>query len=117
MPANDTTPSAAARLASSPKVQDKAAQLAARYVGRGRFVVASGSEPGRVYEVQAPRGQRDCGHWDCDCAWSHHGGRLCSHVQAAARELARLDRRKARRRAEEDRLWAELWADLGDRSA
>lgn len=88
-------------IADSPYVRAKAAALPVRYEGRGRFAVASGTTPGVVYYVQAPRGEREPIRWRCSCDWSRSGGALCSHVRAADRELARLELRR-RLRAEKE---------------
>lgn len=95
------TDSTTARVADSAAVLAKASQLAVRYEGRGRFSVASGSEPGECHHVQAPRWCRDSTYWSCTCAWAQHGGKACAHVRAAEAELERLTRRvRARVRGE-----------------
>ena len=93
---NATTTPPPTKTAKSPAVVAKGAALAVRYIGRGEFDVSSGSEPGLVYVVAAPRGCRDPRRWSCQCSWSRTRGVLCSHVRAAAGELARLDRAAAR---------------------
>lgn len=80
-----------ARVAESAAVKRKAEGLAVRYLGRGAFVVASGSEPGKTYTVQAPYGCLDTRQWTCDCPSNL---RCCSHVRAAGLELGRLYRQK-----------------------
>lgn len=83
-------------IAASPAVLDKAAALAVRYEGRGRFAVASGSTPGLVYEVQAPAGNRDPLAWACSCEWAARGGFGCAHARAAGAWLARWYARQER---------------------
>lgn len=83
-------------IAASPAVLDKAAALAVSYEGRGLFLVASGSTPGRVYQVQAPAGNRDPLAWICSCAWADAGGRGCAHARAAGAWLDRWYRRQGR---------------------
>lgn len=90
------TQNSTARHATSAAVIAKGRALAARYEGAGRFTVASGSTVGLVYTVQAPAGERNAENWLCDCRWSEYNGAMCSHVRAAARELARRDRSEAR---------------------
>lgn len=85
------------RVARSPFVKGKAAAIAVRYDGAGRFTVSSGSTPGKTYTVQAPYRDRDPRTWACSCDWSANGGRLCSHVRAASRWLVAADRRTIRR--------------------
>lgn len=84
------------------KLQDKAATLPVRYAGAGRFIVASGSEPGRVYTV-ATNGAHDPADWSCCCPWGERGGRLCSHVRAAVLEVGRQGERNARAARRADR--------------
>ncbi len=90
------TQNSSVRLATSAAVVAKGRALAARYEGRGRFTVASGSTVGLVNSVAAPAGERNPEHWLRDCRWSEYNGAMCAHVRAAARELARLDRFEAR---------------------
>jgi len=86
------------------KLDVKASALPVRYEGYGRFTVASGSEPGRVYTVQADRNADDFGGWDCDCAWGEQvaAGECsgsCSHVRAAFRWLGEYRAKQERRAA------------------
>lgn len=87
------------------RLDAKAATLPVQYSGFGRFVVASGSTPGAVYNVQADHNADDTTGWACDCPW---GARVeeglcsgaCSHTRAAHRWLvayrARQERQAAR---------------------
>ena len=94
----DSTTTPTTKLAKSDAVKAKAKQLAVRYEGSGRFVVASGTTIGQVYYVQAAYGDDNPENWTCDCTWSEYNGSMCSHVRAADRVLARFDRAKAQRR-------------------
>lgn len=83
-----------ARLANSQTVEAKAAALPVRWAGMGphgagRFSVASGSEPGKVYtvEVADPRDADRPALFDCNCEWAANGGKACSHAQATSRYL------------------------------
>jgi hypothetical protein len=49
---------------------------------RGRYLVESGSETGRFYEVALQRAEL-AGH--CTCTWAQYGGINCKHVLAALR--------------------------------
>jgi hypothetical protein len=49
---------------------------------RGRYIVASASDPSRTYEV-ALQPDRLSGH--CTCTWAQYGGINCKHVLAALR--------------------------------
>lgn len=84
------------RLAKSQTVTAKAKSLAVRYEGSGRFSVMSGSRFGLVHEVLADHQLGDLTGWQCDCEWAEHGGRNCSHVQAAARYAVGQLRRQVR---------------------
>jgi hypothetical protein len=87
---------ASGRVAGSAAVRAKAQHLAVRWVGAGRYAVASGSEPGRVHIVQADHDPDDHSRWRCSCRWGEYGGRSCSHVRAAHAEVVRSRARKAR---------------------
>lgn len=91
-PSQTQTPGAA----TSARVLDKAKHLAISYQGNGRFAVASGSRPGHVHTVAAPKGERDPEAWACDCEWAQRGGLLCSHVRAADLWLTAYERRQER---------------------
>lgn len=96
-----------ARVADSSAVEAKAAALPVKWAGMGahgagRFTVASGSEPGKVYTVEVAD-PRDAGRpalFDCNCAWAENGGRACSHARAVDRfltvETAKRERAAAR---------------------
>ena len=96
-----------ARVADSKTVEAKAAALPVKWAGmgahgEGRFSVASGSEPGKVYTVTAldPRDLDRPALLGCTCAWAENGGKACSHARAVARwseaERAKRDRAAAR---------------------
>lgn len=93
-----------ARLANSQTVEAKAAALPVRWAGMGphgagRFTVASGSEPGKVYTVEVAD-PRDAGRpalFNCNCAWAENGGKACSHARATSRFL--VDSQAKRERA------------------
>lgn len=59
----------------------RAAECAVIYDGDGIFSVASRADSGgRRYEVVTNGGEPET--WDCQCAWSQHGGAMCAHVRA-----------------------------------
>lgn len=101
-PSQTDTPGAAA----SARVLDKAQHLAVSYQGRGRFAVASGTRPGHVHTVEAPKGERDPEAWGCTCEWAARGGLLCSHVRAADLWLTRYEKRQARAAAKAEAVEA-----------
>ena len=92
-----------ARMAKSAAVEVKAAGLPVRWAGSGAhgeglFAVASGSEPGKVYQVTAldPRDLDRPALLDCDCAWAANGGRACSHARAVSRWSQAQQAKRAR---------------------
>lgn len=93
-----------ARVADSKTVEAKAAALPVRWAGMGphgagRFAVASGSEPGKVYTVTVadPRDADRPALFDCTCEWAENGGKACSHARATSRFM--LDAQAKRERA------------------
>lgn len=83
-----------ARVAVSKSVEAKAAALPVRWAGMGphgvgRFSVASGSEPGKVYTVEVldPRDADRPALFGCNCEWAANGGKACSHARATSRYL------------------------------
>lgn len=72
----------------------KAAALPVRWAGmgahgEGRFTVASGSEPGKIYTVAVadPRDAHRPELFDCTCEWAANGGAGCSHARAVGLHL------------------------------
>jgi hypothetical protein len=81
------------------RLDERASDLRVSYLGGGVFRVASGSRPGVSHAVDAdPTGSGAMAavdEWLCGCDWGlkasyADGGRMCSHVRAAAQltELA-----------------------------
>ena len=95
MNAHDSTPTTT-KIATSEAVKTKAAHLACSYTGSGRFVVSSGSEPGKTYTVTTPFASRDPETWSCECEWSQYNGTMCSHVRAADRWMVRYEAKRAK---------------------
>lgn len=80
------------------RLNDKAAHLPTRFVGGGRFVVGSGSEPGLTYTVSATRTTADAlTEWQCTCPWGAEGGRGCAHVRASVIYLAKYWRKEGQK--------------------
>ena len=81
------------------RLEEKAAHLAAEYLGGGRFTVASGSAAGAAYNVAAPTPGAHWLDWTCTCAWQAHGGQGCAHVRAARMKAEHLLARRGTRAA------------------
>lgn len=60
----------------------RAAECAVIYDGDGIFHVSKDADSSRWYEVVTTGGEPET--WDCQCAWSQHGGAMCAHVRAVA---------------------------------
>ena len=81
---------------------DKALHLPVAETAGGRYIVASGSEPGKTYAVT-----RDEGVWECACV----AGAGCSHVWAAMAHADPAVRRALLKRARPARRMTARAAD------